>query len=78
MAQPRYSRLPGVTIYNNTPLVEKNSVVRMMTGDVKASIKFPTTSLRWRSGNYSSKNKYILITSNTDGMITQWNTRTGM
>ncbi len=40
-------------------------------------MRFPTTALRWRSGDYSTKNKYILITSNTDGTIIHWNTRNG-
>jgi WD40 repeat protein len=41
------------------------------------TLKYPTTSLRWRNGELLSKNRYILITANADGTITHWNTRAG-
>lgn len=53
------------------PRGDKASPILYGSQDVKPEIKLPVTGIRWA-------NKHTMITANTDGMITYWNTKNGL
>lgn len=52
------------------PRGDKASPIVYGSQDVKPEVKLPVTGIRW-------VNKHTMVTSNTDGTITYWNTKNG-